>query len=112
VLTLRRITALAILASLLALPVLSVARADACCAGDSPCAPAGGPCQSVGPIPCCAGGHGSSAASESRASAPVFACAALASRPLEVERALRGAFERPSPAAPSSALRLSVVLRI
>ena len=109
---LRRIAALAILAGLLALPVLSVARADACCAGDSACAPAGAPCQFVGPIPCCAGGHGGSAATDSRASAPAVANAALAARPLDLDRAARGVFERPVPGALPSALRLSVVLRI
>jgi len=112
VLELRRISALAVLATLLALPVLGMTRADACCEHGSPCAPLGSPCASLGPVPCCQGSHAASSASESRVPASALGCALPVARLLALEPQARADFERLAPRAQASALRLSVVLRI
>jgi hypothetical protein len=113
VLNTRRITALAILACLLALPVLGMAGADPCCANDSPCAPGGAPCQTLGPVPCCPMGHGGSGTTDSRASAPALQFALPGTRLLELGRtAPETGFDRLALRAAPRALRLSVVLRI
>jgi hypothetical protein len=106
----RRITAWTLLLGLLALPVLSLASGDACCAGSSPCAPGSGPCASVGALPCCSADRGTQGTAGSAAPAAVIEAPAAA----RVLPALTDA----SPAAcgvlpgPARALRLSVVLRI
>lgn len=112
-LTLRRVTALAILAGLLALPALGLANpAHPCCAGDSPCAPGAAPCESLGPVPCCKGDVGAAGATESRASGAPADCALPGARLLAPPRAPRASFERPALPAAASPLKLSVVLRI
>jgi hypothetical protein len=112
VLELRRISALVVLATLLALPLLGMRRADTCCEHDSPCAPLRGPCASLGPVPCCSGGHAASGTSESRVPPSALGCALPGSRLLALEPERRARFERLAPRAQSSALRFSVVLRI
>jgi hypothetical protein len=108
---LRHLTALAILAGLLALPVLGLANTDLCCARMSPCEPGAAPCESLGPVPCCDGDRGAAGATESRIPAVPDLCAPLALRPLVFEPRASGP-ERTAPAAAASPLRLSVVLRI
>jgi hypothetical protein len=106
-----RLTALAILAGLLALPVLGLANTDPCCAGMSPCAPGAAPCESLGPVPCCQDDRGAAGASETRVPALPDLGALPALRPLAREPREKSA-ECGEPRGAASALRLSVVLRI
>jgi hypothetical protein len=113
VIRLRRITALTILAGLLALPVLGLAAGDSCCGSGSPCAPGAAPCESLGPTPCCDADRGVAGSALNPAAANV-ACPA----PVEM-REPPGGCAQPLPACAraeavgsTSALRLSVVLRI
>ena len=109
----RRITALAVLAGLLALPALGMAASDSCCAGDSACAPGGTRCESLGPVPCCPADHGVSGSVESRTAGAPIVCALAESRPVEIERASSGMrFDRLAVRGATSPLRLSVVLRL
>jgi hypothetical protein len=107
----RRITALAILAGLLGLPLLALAGPAPCCAGDSPCAPGGAPCASLGPVPCCSADQGASSAAESRAAVTPVALVQPLVRLLAPPTRAR-AFEPASPPAAASPLELSVVLRL
>jgi len=108
--TIRRMTALASLAGLLALPPLGLANTAVCCAGMAPCAPGAAPCESLGPVPCCEADRGASGATENRSpAAPGLPAAPL--RPLALEPHSICA-ERAAPGGAASALRLSVVLRI
>ena len=110
---LRYLTALTVLAGLLALPLLGLASGDACCRRGSPCAPGAAPCDSLGPIPCCAADRGV-AGTTLGATAVDVGCPAPAELRApardRVPQALE--FERAERIGTTSPLRLSVVLRI
>jgi hypothetical protein len=113
VIRLRRITALTILAGLLALPLLGLAAGDACCGSGSPCAPGAAPCDSLGPTPCCDADRGVAGSALNPAAASVACPAPVETRepPSGCAQPLQSR-ERAEWIGSTSALRLSVVRRI
>jgi hypothetical protein len=109
----RRTIALATLLGLLALPVLGMLSGDACCAGASPCAPGAAPCTSLGATPCCDADRGAAGAVDLGAWTASLALLAPAGWLTPLDGARDAGRRRVSEASSAtSALRLSVVLRI